>query len=154
MSVDTWMSRLNPWVRFVLRSRAHWLLSPGLLLVGVTGRRSGRRYEIPVGYQRAGAVITVMVSEARSKNWYRNFREPRTLEVRLRGRARTGTAVVVAPGSDEFRERAEATLRRVPGMSRVFRVDFDKRVGLSDEQLLELGAEIAVVRIDLDPAPA
>ena len=65
-----------------------------------------------------------------------------------------GTAVLVAPGSDEFRERAEVTLRRMPWMGRVFRVAYDKRAGLSDAQVKALGDEIAVVRIRLEPSGA
>ena len=51
LSIDSVMSRLNPAICAVLRSRFHWLLSRGLMLVTVTGRKSGRQYTIPVGYQ-------------------------------------------------------------------------------------------------------
>ena len=72
------------------------------------------------------------------------------MTLRLRGQQRTGTARVAAPGSDAFRTAAESTLRRVPGMGRVFKVDFDRRAGLTDDQVAALGREIAVVRIELD----
>ncbi len=154
MTVDGFFTRLNPLIVGILRSPVHWLLSPGLMLLTVTGRRSGRRYTIPVGYQRDADGITVMISEARSKSWWRNYREPGAVELRVRGRVQSGTAVLVAPGSDEFRERAEQTLRRMPWMGRVFRVAYDKRAGLSDAQLKALGDEIAVVRIRLEPSGA
>ncbi len=151
MSVDSVISRLNPVVVFVLRTPVlHWLLSPGLMLLTVTGRKSGLRYAIPVGYQRRGDTVTVMVSEARKKQWWRNYRSPGPVTLRLRGQQRTGTARVAAPGSDAFRTAAESTLRRVPGMGRVFKVDFDRRAGLTDDQVAALGREIAVVRIELD----
>jgi len=146
------MSRLNPLFIFVLRTPFHFLLSPGLMLITVTGRKTGRRYTIPVGYQRIGDTIMVMVAEARKKQWWRNYREPGPIEICLRGRTSGGQAEVVPAGSDSFREQAERTLRRVPGMTRVFGVDFDRKAGLTDEQLLHLSAEIAVVRIRLDPA--
>ena len=152
MTVDGFFTRLNPLIVGILRSPVHWLISPGLMLLTVTGRRSGRRYTIPVGYQRDAESITVMISEARSKSWWRNFREPGPVEVRIRGRVRRGSAVLVAPGSDAFRERAERTLRRMPWMARVFRVDYDKRAGLRDAQVKALGEEIAVVHIRLEPA--
>jgi deazaflavin-dependent oxidoreductase (nitroreductase family) len=148
MSVDTFMSRLNPSVRRLLRTPVlHWLLSPFLMLVTVTGRRSGKRYTIPVGYQRRGDDVTVLVSEARNKQWWRNYTERRPLEIRLRGRERTGNAVVVGPEAADYRERIEYALRRVPGLGRVFGVEFDRRVGLSDGQVDELSKEIAVIRI-------
>ena len=152
MSVDAIVSRLNPLFAAVLRSPLHVLLSPGLTLLTITGRRSGRRYSIPVGYQQDGDDLVVMVSEARHKQWWRNYYEPRPIEVRLRGRDRTGRAELVAPGSDRFRELADLTLRRVPTMRRVFHVtDYDPRAGLRADQLDRLGEEIAIVRIRLAP---
>jgi deazaflavin-dependent oxidoreductase (nitroreductase family) len=153
MSIDALMSRLNPligaWLRVPL---LHWVLSPGLMLITVVGRRSGCRYTIPVGYQLdpGGQVVIVGVSEARKKQWWRNYLEPRTIEIQLRGRRRDGKAEVIDPLSDEFRVRAEATLRRVPGMARVFGVSaFDRKSGLSPDQVAHLGREIALVRIVL-----
>lgn len=92
MSVDTMMSRLNPVVTSILRSPFHWLLSPGLMLLSYTGRASGRHITIPVGYQRTGDRVTVMVSEAKTKRWWRNFREPCDVSLRIRGRTRRGRA--------------------------------------------------------------
>jgi deazaflavin-dependent oxidoreductase (nitroreductase family) len=151
VSVDGILSRLNPLIAALLRSPLHPLLSPGLLLLTVTGRKTGQRYSIPVGYQRDGNEIVVMVSEARRKQWWRNYYEPGPISVRLRGEDRAGRADLVAPGSDQFREISEETLRRVPYMRRVFRVrDYDPGMGLRSDQLDRLGEEIAIVRIRLE----
>jgi deazaflavin-dependent oxidoreductase (nitroreductase family) len=151
VSLDGVLSRLNPLIAGLLRSPLHPLLSPGLLLLTVTGRYSGRRYSIPVGYQRHGDELVVMVSEARRKKWWRNYYEPGPVSVRLRGQDRSGRAELVAPGSDEFREIAEQTLRRVPYMRRAFRVaGYDPGAGLRSDQLDDLGEEIAIVRIRLE----
>jgi hypothetical protein len=92
----------------------------------------------------------VMVSEARRKQWWRNYAEPGPVSVRLRGQDRTGRAELVPPGSPAFEEIAEQTLRRVPYMRRVFRVaDYDPGAGLRVDQLDHLGDEIAIVRIRL-----
>lgn len=152
MSADAVISRFNPVVAAVLRSPFHWLLSPGLLLLSYTGRVSGRRVTIPVGYQRSGDRVTILVSEASAKRWWRNFREPADVSLRIRGRNRRGRAELVPPDAPAFRESAERTLRRVPGMRRVFKVDFDRRRGLTPEQLRRLAHEIAVVVIHLDPS--
>ena len=148
MSVDGILSRLNPVFAALLRSPLHPLVSRGLMLLTVTGRHSGRRYSIPVGYQEDGDDLVVMVSEARRKQWWRNYYEPGPVEARVRGRDRAGRAALVSPGSDEFRDIAEQTLRRVPYMRRVFRVDgYDPNAGLRPDQLDRLGEEIAIVRI-------
>jgi len=151
MDLDRLMTRLNPLVASVLRSPLHPLLGRVLLLLRVTGRRTGRQYWIPVGYQRDGDDLVVMVSEARRKQWWRNYYEPGPVAVRLRGRDRAGRAALVAPGSDEFQEIAERTLARVPYMRRVFRVDgYDPQAGLRTDQMDRLGEEIAIVRIRLE----
>ncbi len=151
MSLDGVLSLLNPMIGALLRSPLHALLSPGLLLLTVTGRHSGKRYSIPVGYQRDGDDLVVMVSEARRKQWWRNYYEPGPVSVRLRGRDRAGRAELVAPGSDEFRSIVEQTLLRMPWMGRVFRVAYDRSKGLRDDQIDFLGEEIAIVRIRLAP---
>lgn len=151
MSVDRMMSRLNPVVTRILRSPFHWLLSPGLMLLSYTGRVSGRHITIPVGYQRTEGRVTVLVSEAKTKRWWRNFREPGEVSLRIRGRALRGHAELVSPDAPAFREAVEQTLRRVPGMGRIFKVKFDRRTGLTPEQLRHLSHEIAVVAIRLDP---
>ena len=150
MDYDVFFTRLNRPIAWVLRSPLHWLLSPGLALLTITGRKTGHRYTIPVGYQRDGERVTVMVSKARRKSWWRNFREPGPVEIRLHGRARRGLAEVVAPGSEEFRHSAAETLRRLPWLGRQFGIEYKRRQGLSAEQLKVLGEEIAVVRIALE----
>jgi deazaflavin-dependent oxidoreductase (nitroreductase family) len=150
MSVDAVMSRCNPLVVRVLHSPFHWPLSTGLLLLTYTGRVSGRSVTLPVGYQRVDDRVTVLVSEAATKRWWRNFRDPAEVSLRIRGRAHDGRARLVAPDEPAFREAAERTLRRVPGMGRVFKVNFDRRRGLTAEQLAHLSREIAIVAIHLD----
>jgi deazaflavin-dependent oxidoreductase (nitroreductase family) len=147
VSVDGVLSRFNPMIAALLRSPLHGLLSSSLLLLTVTGRHSGRRYSIPVGYQRDGDDLLVMVSEARRKQWWRNYYEPGPVSVHVRGIERAGCASLVAPGSDEFRQIVEGALRRLPWLARVFHIDYDSREGLRSDQLDFLGEEIAIVRI-------
>lgn len=154
MTVDGLFSKLNPLFRAWLELPIlHWGVSPGLLLFHVVGRRSGVRYSIPVGYQRieGGDAVAITVSEAAGKQWWRNYRDPEQVDLLLRGRARSGVAYCVDPADPAFHELAEQTLRRVPGMARVFHVDFDRKRGLTPDQVAHLGQEIAIVRVDLDP---
>ena len=152
MSVDSTASRFNPLVTAVLGSPLHWLLSSGLMLITVTGRRTGRRYTIPVGYQRHGDVLTILASEAPKKQWWRNFHEAAPVEVRVKGKTLSGIAVLVAPTSPEFSARVEETLRRLPWMGKVFGVEYRKGEALDHEQIAILGRNIAVVQITLPAA--
>ena len=144
MSVDSAASRINPLVTAVLRSPFHWLLSFGLMLVTITGRRTGRRYTIPVGYQRHGDILTILVSEAPKKQWWRNFRDPAPVEVRVKGKSLSGIAELVAPTGPE-------SLRRLPWMGKVFGVEYTKGAALDDEQVATLAGNIAMVQIRLRP---
>jgi F420H(2)-dependent quinone reductase len=82
----------NPVVTAVLSSPLHPLLSGGLALITVTGRRSGRRYTFPVGYRQVGDRVTINVGWPGSKRWWRNLREGGPVEMRIRGRRRAGRA--------------------------------------------------------------
>ena len=68
-------------VRKVLRSPLHGLLSRRLLIITVTGRKTGRRYSNPVGYaQHDGALLVGSVAD-----WRRNLCPGELVPVRLRG---------------------------------------------------------------------
>lgn len=99
----------------VLRSRAHRLLSGLAIELRYTGRRSGRLYAIPVQYARDGQRLVVAPQGAEAKTWWRNFLTPQPVNVRLDGRLRVGTAVVVDrddPGWEDARRLYGTRWRR------------------------------------------
>src|SRR5688500_161870 len=57
----------------LLRSPAHRLLSGSVLLLQYTGRRTGRRYGLPVMYASFGDGFVVMAGQPAAKTWWRNF---------------------------------------------------------------------------------
>jgi deazaflavin-dependent oxidoreductase (nitroreductase family) len=145
--VDRWTTRLNPLVVRLLRSPLHHVIGGGLMLITVTGRRTGRHYTIPVGYQRDGDVLHVLVSKARRKQWWRNFRAPAPLEVELRGERFAAVGQVVDPRAEHFFAVVEATLRRLPMLARQFGIVWDPGAGLGAEQRDVLSREVALVAI-------
>ena len=94
----------NAVVLAVLRSPAHRLLSGVAVELRYTGRRSGRQYVLPVQYARDGSRLIVVPQDPNSKTWWRNFRTPRSVTVRLAGRLRAGTARVVDRGDPAWEE--------------------------------------------------
>ena len=103
----------NPLVRAILDSRAHRLLSGRLIVLGYTGRRSGRPFRIPVQYaETATGALVVIAANPDAKLWWRAFAEPAAAILTLRG-APVHMRGVVATGDE--RERAlEAYVGRVP----------------------------------------
>ena len=90
---------INPLVAWLMRSPLHWLASGRVALISYTGRRSGRRFTIPVGYDMAGPQVTVTVSSPEPKLWWRNLTGTGApVELVIRGRRRTGHAVAARAG--------------------------------------------------------
>jgi hypothetical protein len=139
--------KLNPLVATVLRSPLHWIVSSGLMLITVTGRRTGRHYTIPVGYIEADDAIVIMVADASRKVWWRNYHAAGPIELLLRRTTLHGEALVLPHGSAEFRQRAEACFRRSRLIGRIFGIAYDDRTGLIDAQLARLRDYAAIVRV-------
>jgi len=88
------MNRLaNPWVRLLLTSPLHGLVSRRLALITVTGRRSGHEHTFPVAYTREGELVRIGVGWPERKRWWRNLEQSgQPVKLRLAGVARTGRA--------------------------------------------------------------
>jgi hypothetical protein len=71
------------------------LIRRGLVVIRYTGRKSGKTFELPVGYRRSGDSVVVPVGMPDKKSWWRNFLgEGGTITfVGLDGRDCTGHAV-------------------------------------------------------------
>lgn len=108
---------VNPVVRALLCSPAHRMLSGSLLLLDYTGRRSGHRYVLPVGYARAsaGGDLVVVVGQHATKTWWRNFDEqPQQVTVHLCGHPEPANARLLSAGTNEHAEAVRAYKTRFP----------------------------------------
>ncbi len=103
---------LNPVVRALGRSRAYRVLGSHLVLLGYTGRRTGRAYELPVVAAPAGADLVVVAGQHDAKTWWRNFTTtPQDVTVRSRGRVLRRSARRLAAGDPGY-DDAVASYRR------------------------------------------
>ena len=94
----------NPFVRLLLRSPAHGLLDASFLLLHVTGRKTGRRYDIPVGYADLDGRLTVVTVAG----WRVNLRGGAGVEMTWQGRRRHMHAAL-----DEDPASVAVTYRRI-----------------------------------------
>ncbi len=81
---------VNPVISTLLRSPWHRLLSKQLMLLSITGRRTGRTYTVPVGRHEFNGTLVVSVSGG----WRYNLRGGAPVRVTLDGRERAGYADV------------------------------------------------------------
>ena len=94
----------NPAVRALLESPLHGVLDRALIVLHVVGRKTGRRYDIPVGYVDLDGELIVITEHF----WRINTRGDVNLEVTLRGHRQSMHCVL-----DENPASVAATIHRV-----------------------------------------
>jgi hypothetical protein len=114
------VTAMNPVVRAVLRSPLHGAVDRGLIMLHVAGRRTGRRYDIPVGYVDLGGRFLIVTQHA----WRANLRGGVTLDVTYAGRRRPMRAEL-----DEDPASVAATLHTV--LQRIGRSAARRQTGLT-----------------------
>ena len=90
----------NPIMKLLLRSPLHKVASASIMLITVTGRKTGKRYTTPVNYiedEEAG-ILTVLTHKHRT--WWRNLRGSAPVSVVLRGERLEGVGYVYDEGND------------------------------------------------------
>jgi deazaflavin-dependent oxidoreductase (nitroreductase family) len=111
---------INPVFKMLLRSPLHNLMSKRLLTLTFTGRKSGKRYEIPVGYVQDRNTLLITTESP----WWKNLRGGKSVLVRLRGQNRAGVADVI---TDEERlyESYRVMLPAGPELGQIIGVALD-----------------------------
>jgi hypothetical protein len=75
---------INPLVRWLARSPLHRLVDGTMVVLHVTGRRTGRRFDIPVGYVRLDNRLLVTTQH----QWRANLRDRGDVEATVCGSRR------------------------------------------------------------------
>ena len=76
---------INPWMAILLRSPISFLLHQRILVVEYQGRKTGRRYRIPLSYHMCDNRICCLTES--TGIWWRNLVDyPRTVDVWLGGK--------------------------------------------------------------------
>ena len=114
------MSIGNSVVKAVLRSPLHRMLSGSTDVIRFTGRRSGREITTPTQYASVGDDLVIMVGRPASKLWWRNFSQPRDLDVLVRGtwRSMRGRAILGAEEPETVAPLLQAYLDRFPRVAK------------------------------------
>ena len=75
---------INPFVAFLARSPLHFLISHQVLVIQFKGRKSGKKYLVPVSYHEHGTSYTCVT--LRSNIWWRNLKGKSTTAIWLKGK--------------------------------------------------------------------
>jgi len=108
----------NPLIVRLLRSSLHRIGSRDLLVLTVTGRKTGRRYTQPLSYVERDGVLHCCTRPTGS-SWWKNLRGGAEVEVVWRGRPLVARARVLDPASNEARDGLRRFLTRNPGTSKL-----------------------------------
>lgn len=101
----------NPIMKLILRSRWHGMASSQIMLITVTGRKTGKQYTTPVNYVRKENTLSVVTHQHRT--WWRNLRGGAPVLLHLRGqRVAAHASVLEAP--EDVATRLIEHLREVP----------------------------------------
>ena len=132
----------------VLESPLHGMMSKGLLVLKYQGRRSGKRYEVPLQYIEDEGTLYIWAGNATEKTWWRNFSEPAPVAAQLRGEEVAATASVV----DDPARRAEllrSYVDRYPHTTSTGRPKFvGQRWHPTDEELTNVAQSTVMVAIN------
>ncbi len=136
----------------LLRSPLHAPLSKRLLLLGFTGRRSGKAITIPVGYSQTDERTLLLATE---RPWQRNLTGGAPVTLRLRGRTLRGRSELLRE-EPALSEAVASMLAGDPGVGRFFGVSLDPDGRPNADQVRAARERgLGVVRIRLDePVPS
>ena len=139
--------KVDALMRMLLRSRLHRLLSGKLLVITVTGRKTGRVYENPVGYAESDGALLI----GTAASWRRNLRPGEPVRITWRGRDRLADWEVIS-GEREIAEPYRVILAQNPTHGRFAGIDLDADGSVNREQLRAARKRGTVV-VRLRPRP-
>ena len=107
----------NLFVRAIATSLLHPLLGPGVGVITVTGRKTGRPITTPINVLPDGGRLTVV--SLRQRTWWRNLRCARPASLQLAGRQVTVRGEVLETPSDVAQGLTQF-FARFPGHAKYF----------------------------------
>ena len=134
----------NPFMKLILKSPLHRVMSKNTAVISVTGRKTGKVYSFPVNYQRDGD--TVWIVSLRDRSWWKNLRKGARITIRLAGREIEGQGDVF-----ETQQEVEIYLREYllmqPSGAKYFDVGLDGQGDIVVEDLVKASENRVMVRV-------
>lgn len=136
----------NPMMVWLLKSPLHGFISKGVMLVSVTGRKSGKTISTPTNYLREGN--TLWVVSWRDRKWWRNLRGGTKVQILLAGKSVEGHGQVI----EEQKAVAQSLFeyyRKAPQLAKYVQIGLDTAALPVSADCERAAQKMVLVRIDL-----
>ncbi|MDD2923299.1 MAG: nitroreductase/quinone reductase family protein [Anaerolineales bacterium] len=115
----------NSFIAWILRSPFHGMLSGGMMLITVTGRKSGKEITTPISYYENEGYLWTVTS--RDRKWWRNLQGGAEVTLRLRGKDVRAFAEL-ALDEELVKTRMTDFLIHVPQAARSFGIRVENKI--------------------------
>jgi hypothetical protein len=115
----------NFFIEWLLRSFLHGMLSKGMMLITVTGRKTGRKYTTPIGYYESEGCLWTVTS--RDRTWWRNLQGGAEVLLRLKGKDVRAFSDVDL-NEESVKTRMVDFLTHVPQAARSFGIRVENKI--------------------------
>jgi len=136
----------NPMMIWLLKSPLHGMISKGVMLVTVTGRKSGKSISTPTNYLHDGNTLRVI--SWRERTWWRNLKGGAEVQILLAGRSAEGRGQVI----EEEKTVAQSLFdfyQKVPQNAKYVKISLDA-AGMPVHTDCELAAQkMVMIRIEV-----
>ncbi len=115
----------NDFMAWVLRSPLHGMLSGSMMLITITGRKTGKQYTTPVGYYEEGEYMWVVTS--RDRSWWRNLQGGAQVKLLLKRKPVHGNADTELDGK-AVEARMVEYLQHVPQAAKPMGIRIENKI--------------------------
>jgi deazaflavin-dependent oxidoreductase (nitroreductase family) len=142
----------NPIVSLTLRSPLHRLMSAAVMLITYQGRKSGKKYTLPVQFVQSDHIVYIIPGSPEQKTWWRNLRGGRPVRLLLGGEWLSGKAEVLegAVQVEPVTKALALFLKRFPEAAKLHKVRINAAGDLDQDDLQMAAISTKVVRLELD----
>lgn len=137
----------NFFIRLILSSPLHALMSKNTLLIHFTGRKSGKNYITPVNYSQADG--KVWITSQPQRTWWKNFEKHPDVQLTLSGKLVSGSAVILKSGQAAA-EGLENFLRPNPNYAKYYQVSADAAGNFHPKDLLKAAESLVVIEVSFE----
>ena len=137
----------NFFLRQILSSPLHGILSKNTLLIHFTGQKSGRKYTTPVNFSHADN--KVWITSQPDRVWWRNLGKNPEVGLTIYGKKISGTAKLLESG-EASAAGLENFLRLTPRYAKYFKIAVDLEGNFNRADLLAAAEGMVIIEITVD----